>query len=73
MSEHLNLTHLQKRIERQEETIKGLNITIFMQQVELDGFIKEAPERVENFMNNGYDAEETHDVNLKNFYRTFLK
>ena len=73
MSEHLNLTHLQKRIERQEETIKGLKITIFMQQVELDGFVKEAPMSVEKFMNDGYDVEESHEVNLKNFYKTFLK
>lgn len=73
MSEHLNLTHLQKRIERQEEIIKGLHINVFLQQVELDGFIKESPDCVEKFMNDGYDVEETHEVNLKNFYKTFLK
>lgn len=73
MSEHVILTHLQKTIQRQEDLIKSLQIQLFIQQLELDGFIKEAPESVENFMNDGYDVEQDHEDNLKNFYKTFLK
>ena len=73
MSEHLNLIHLQQRLQIQEEIIKSLRIQLFIQQLELDGFIKEAPESVENFMNDGYDVDQEHEENLKNFYKTFLK
>lgn len=73
MSEHLNLTHLQKKIEIQQDIIKSQSITIFLQQVQLDGFVKEAPMSVDNFMEDGYDVNETHEVNLKKFYKTFLK
>ena len=73
MSEHLNLTHLQKKIEIQQDIIKSQSITICLQQVQLDGFVKEAPMSVDNFMEDGYDVNETHEVNLKKFYKTFLK
>ena len=53
--------------------IKSLRIQLFIQELELDGFIKESPESVENFMNDGYDIEESHEDNLKKFYKMFLK
>ena len=73
MSEHLNSLHLQQKLQSQEELIKSLKIQLFIQELELDGFIKESPESVENFMNDGYDVEESHEDNLKNFYKMFLK
>lgn len=73
MSEHLNSLHLQQKLQSQEEMIKSLKIQLFIQELELDGFIKESPESVENFMNDGYDIEESHEDNLKNFYKMFLK
>ena len=73
MSEHLNLTHLQQKLQSQEEMIKSLEIQLFINEIELGGFIRESPESVENFMNDGYDVEESHQGNLKRFYKTFLK
>lgn len=73
MSEHLNSLHLQQKLQSQEEMIKSLRIQLFIQELELDGFMKESPESVENFMNDGYDIEESHEDNLKKFYKRFLK
>jgi len=73
MSEHLNSLHMQQKLQSQEELIKSLRIQLFIQELELDGFTKESPESVENFMNNGYDVEESHEDNLKRFYKMFLK
>lgn len=53
--------------------IKSLKIQLFIQELELDGFIKESPTSVEKFMNDGYDVEESHEDNLKKFYKRFLK